>query len=137
MLRHPALKLLLGLILVAGVGYALWLGLSDPRIWEIEWHLQPLPIAAGFVLMLLSAAATAPLWLIIFHGLGGTVDTSNGARIFLAGYQGFFPAGVGGLYFSSNAGVNWNRIGFAGQDVNDVAIDPTDSNRVYAATAAG
>src|SRR3954469_13776743 len=83
MLRHPALKLLLALVLVAGVGYALWLGLSDPRIWEIEWHLQPLPIAAGFGLMLLTAALTAPLWLIIYRGLGGNVDAANGVRIFL------------------------------------------------------
>jgi uncharacterized repeat protein (TIGR01451 family) len=71
------------------------------------------------------------------HAFRMAVDPANGARIFLAGYQGFFPAGVGGLYFSSNAGINWNRIGFAGQDVNDVAIDPSDSNRVYAATATG
>jgi len=83
MLRHPALKLLLALVLVAGVGYALWLGLSDPRIWEIEWHLQPLPIAAGFGLMLLTAGLTAPLWWVIYRGLGGNVDFVNGVRIFL------------------------------------------------------
>jgi len=82
-LRHPALKLLLGLVLVAGVGYALWLGLSDPRIWEIDWHLQPLPVAIGFGLMLLTATVTAPLWLIIYRGLGGNVRTSDGMRIFL------------------------------------------------------
>lgn len=73
----------------------------------------------------------------VVHAFRMAVDPANGARIFLAGFQGFFPAGAGGLYLSTNAGVNWNRIGFAGQDVNDVAIDPTDSNRVYAATAAG
>jgi uncharacterized membrane protein YbhN (UPF0104 family) len=83
MLKHPAFKWLLGLVLVAGVGYALWLGLSDPRIWEVEWHLQPLPIAIGFLLMLISAAITAPLWLVIYRGLGGRVDTAAGTRIFL------------------------------------------------------
>jgi uncharacterized membrane protein YbhN (UPF0104 family) len=93
MLRHPALKLLLGLILVVGVGYALWLGLSDPRIWEIEWHLQPLPIAIAFALMLASAGATAPLWLVIFHGLGGTVDAPNGIRIFLVTNLGKYLPG--------------------------------------------
>ena len=51
MLRHPALKVLLGLVLVAGVGYTLWLGLSDPRIWQFEWHLQPLPVGIGFLMM--------------------------------------------------------------------------------------
>ena len=83
MLRHPALKLLLGLVLVAGVGYALWLGLSDPRIWQIEWHLQPLPIAIGFVLMLTMSVSTAPLWLIVYRGLGGRVDAPSAIRIFL------------------------------------------------------
>jgi uncharacterized membrane protein YbhN (UPF0104 family) len=93
MLRHPALKVLLGLVLVVGVGYALWLGLSDPRIWEIEWHLQPLPIAIGFGLMLVSAIATAPLWLVIFRGLGGTIDTPVGARIFLVTNLGKYLPG--------------------------------------------
>jgi uncharacterized membrane protein YbhN (UPF0104 family) len=83
MLRHPALKLLLGLVLVGGVGYALWLGVSDPRIWEVEWHLQPLPIAIGFVLMLVSVVSTAPLWLTIYRGLGGRVGTADGTRLFL------------------------------------------------------
>ena len=81
MLRHPALKWLLGLVLVAGVGYTLWLSLNDPRIYEVEWQFQPLPIAAGFLLMLLASAATAPLWLIIYRGLGGRVDALIGSRI--------------------------------------------------------
>ena len=83
MLRHPALKWLLGLVLVAGVGYTLWLSLNDPRIYEVEWQFHPLPIAVGFLLMLLAAAVTAPLWLIIYRGLGGRVDTLVGSRIFL------------------------------------------------------
>lgn len=83
MLRHPALKLLLGLVLVGGVGYTLWLSLNDPRIYEVEWQFQPLPIAAGFLLMLLASAATAPLWLIIYRGLGGRIGTLVGSRIFL------------------------------------------------------
>jgi hypothetical protein len=83
MLRHPALKWLLGLALVGGVGYTLWLSVNDPRIFEVEWQFQPLPIAAGFLLMLLSAAITAPLWLIIYRGLGGRVDALVGSRIFL------------------------------------------------------
>jgi hypothetical protein len=83
MLRHPALKLLLGLALVVGVGYALWLGLNDENIRKVEWHLQPLPVAAGFGIMLLASAATAPLWLVVFRGLGGRIGTADGARIFL------------------------------------------------------
>ena len=83
MFRHPALKWLLGLVLVAGVGYTLWLSLNDPRIYEVEWQFQPLPIAISFLLMLLAAAVTAPLWLVIYRGLGGRVDTLVGSRIFL------------------------------------------------------
>src|SRR3954468_17608725 len=83
MLRHPALKILLGLVLVGGVGYTLWASLNDPRIFDVEWQFQPLPVAAGFLLMLLSAAVTAPLWLTIFRGLGGRVGTIDGSRIFL------------------------------------------------------
>jgi uncharacterized membrane protein YbhN (UPF0104 family) len=33
--------------------------------------------------MLASAGMTAPLWLVIYRGLGGKVDTPNGVRIFL------------------------------------------------------
>jgi uncharacterized membrane protein YbhN (UPF0104 family) len=83
MLRHPALKLLLGLVLVGGVGYTLWLSLSDPRISQVEWQFHPLPIAAGFLLMLLAAGVTAPMWLVIYRGLGGRIGTLDGARIFL------------------------------------------------------
>ncbi|MFN8634746.1 MAG: lysylphosphatidylglycerol synthase domain-containing protein [Chloroflexota bacterium] len=83
MLRHPALKLLLGLVLIGGVGYALWIGLTDPRMSQVEWHLQPLPIAVGFLLMLGSSTATALLWLTIFRGLGGRIGTAEGVRIFL------------------------------------------------------
>ena len=83
MLKHPAFKWLIGLVLVVGVGYTLWLSLSDPRIFEVEWHFQPLPVAAGFLLMLMSGAVTAPLWLIIYRGLGGRIETLTGSRIFL------------------------------------------------------
>lgn len=83
MLKHPAFKLLLGIVLVGGVGYALWLSLNDPRIFEVEWQFQPLPVAIGFLLMLVTATATAPLWLIIYRGLGGQVDARAGYRIFL------------------------------------------------------
>jgi glycosyltransferase 2 family protein len=83
MLRHPALKLLLGLVLLGGVGYTLWLSLSDPRIFEVEWQVQPLPVATGLFLMLLASLATAPLWLIIYRGLGGRIGTLDGSRIFL------------------------------------------------------
>lgn len=83
MFRHPALKLLLGLFLVGGVGYALWLSWHDPKLADFEWQFHPLPIAIGLLIMLVTSAATAPLWLVIFRGLGGQVATLEGCRIFL------------------------------------------------------
>jgi uncharacterized membrane protein YbhN (UPF0104 family) len=83
MLRHPVLKLIIGLLLLGGVGYALWASLNDPRISQVEWQFQPLPIAAGFLIMLVASAATAPLWLTIYRGLGGEIGTRVAIRIFL------------------------------------------------------
>ena len=64
------------------------------------------------------------------------VDPANRDRLFAAGYQGFFPPGRGGLYRSTDGGITWTQ-SFAGLNVRDVAIDPADSNRVYAATQLG
>ena len=33
--------------------------------------------------MLMAAATTAPLWLVIYRGLGGEVGAADGIRIFL------------------------------------------------------
>jgi hypothetical protein len=83
MLRHPALRLLFGLVLLGGVSYTLWLSWNDERIRTFEWHFQPLPVAIGFLVMLTTAVATAPLWLIIYRGLGGRIGLLDGCRIFL------------------------------------------------------
>src|SRR4029079_5354276 len=40
-------------------------------------------IAIGFVLMLTMSVSTAPLWLIVYRGLGGRVDAPSAIRIFL------------------------------------------------------
>jgi uncharacterized repeat protein (TIGR01451 family) len=69
-------------------------------------------------------------------GLRLVVDPADGNRLFLAANQGFSSPGIGGLYRSVDGGVNWTQ-SFNGMDVRDVAIDPSDSHRVYAATALG
>jgi uncharacterized repeat protein (TIGR01451 family) len=69
-------------------------------------------------------------------GMRLVADPANGNRLFLAAYQGFGPAGKGGLYRSVDGGVHWTQ-SFNGVDVRDVAIDPSDSHHVYAATALG
>jgi photosystem II stability/assembly factor-like uncharacterized protein len=71
------------------------------------------------------------------YPLAITVDPSDRNRIFVAGYQGFGPANTGGLYRSTNGGINWTERGFLGVDVRAIVVDPTDSNRVYAATRRG
>jgi len=83
MLRHPAFKVLLGLVLVGGVGYTLWLSWNDPNLAGFEWQFRPLPVGIAFLLMLVTSAVTAPLWLVIYRGLGGRVGTVDGCRIFL------------------------------------------------------
>src|SRR6185295_18999267 len=64
-------------------------------------------------------------------------DPANTSRIFLASYQGYNPPNSGGLYRSTDGGVHFTERGFMGMDVRRVAIDPSDSNRVYAATQLG
>ncbi len=65
------------------------------------------------------------------------VDPANTSRIFLASYQGYGPPNSGGLYRSTDGGLHWTERGFMGMDVRRVAIDPSDSNRMYAATQLG
>ena len=93
MLRHPALRVLLGLVLVAGVGYTLWLGWTDPKLSGFEWQFHPVPIGIAFLLMLTTSAVTAPLWLTIYRGLGGEVGTVDGCRIFLVTNLGKYLPG--------------------------------------------
>ena len=93
MLRHPALRVLLGLVLVAGVGYTLWLGWTDPKLSGFEWQFHPVPIGIAFLLMLTTSAVTAPLWLTIYLGLGGEVGTVDGCRIFLVTNLGKYLPG--------------------------------------------
>jgi hypothetical protein len=68
---------------------------------------------------------------------GLVVDPSNTSRLYLAGYQGFAAPGVGGLFRSTDAGATWTRTAFDGPDVLEIALDSSDANRVYAATATG
>ena len=83
MLRHPALRLLLGLVLVGGVGYTLWRSWNDPSLAGFAWQFRPLPVGIAFLIMMVASAATAPLWLTIYRGLGGKVGARDGCRIFL------------------------------------------------------
>src|SRR6266536_4253759 len=83
MFRHPVLRLLIGLLLVGGVGYALWLSWHDPKLATFEWQFRPLPIAIAFAIMLVTSTAIAYPWLVIFRSLGGRGETRDAFRIFL------------------------------------------------------
>ena len=97
-LRHPALKVVLGLVLVLGVGFVLYETWRDPRIWDEfrERGFQPLPAIGGFLIMLATSAATAPLWMAIYRGLGGRIGARDGFRIDLVSNLGkYLPGKVG------------------------------------------
>jgi glycosyltransferase 2 family protein len=83
MLRNPVLKVVLAVVLVLGVAYTLWRSANDPSLASFEWQFHPIPVGIAFLLMLGTSIATAPLWLVIYRGLGGQVDTRVGCRIFL------------------------------------------------------
>ncbi|MCC7371949.1 MAG: flippase-like domain-containing protein [Chloroflexi bacterium] len=83
MLRHPALRAALAVVLVLGVGYTLWRSWNDPTLADYQWQFHPLPVGIAFLLMVCTSISTAPLWLIIYRGLGGNVSTLDGCRIFL------------------------------------------------------
>lgn len=61
------------------------------------------------------------------------IDPANPARMLLAVWQGPYAGSSGGLYSSTDGGLTWTQA-FIGQDVNSIAIDPSNSARVYVAT---
>lgn len=68
------------------------------------------------------------------HGVDLQIDPADASRMFLAALQFGLP-NIGGLYRSTDRGVTWTQA-FVGQDVRQVAIDPSNASRIYAATAA-
>jgi hypothetical protein len=93
LLKHPLLRVLLILVLVAGVGYTLWLSFQDPKLADFEWHFYPVPIGLGLLLMLFTSMSTSLLWLIIFRSLGGHVETLPGCRIYMVTNLGKYLPG--------------------------------------------
>jgi uncharacterized repeat protein (TIGR01451 family) len=63
------------------------------------------------------------------------VHPADGSRMFLAAAS--FAGSSPGLYRSVDAGLHWSHIAFASHDVHDVALDPGDPRRVYAAADRG
>ena len=71
------------------------------------------------------------------YALQLAVDPANPQHILLASYQGYGPPNTGGLYQSLDGGVHWTERGFLNMNVRRIAIDPAETNRVYAATSLG
>ncbi|HET9473075.1 MAG TPA: hypothetical protein VFO82_04230, partial [Steroidobacteraceae bacterium] len=65
------------------------------------------------------------------------IDPSNGSRMFVNALSGFSPSPAGGLYRSVDGGAHFTNTNVPGQNVWNVAIDPANSNIVYASTTAG
>jgi len=69
-------------------------------------------------------------------GMDLQVDPADRTRLFLGVLQGHFAGSPGGLYRSTDSGMTWARW-FIGEDVNSIAIDPSNAARVYVATQNG
>lgn len=60
------------------------------------------------------------------------IDPSNPQHIFAGGGNALAPVTLGDLWESKNGGTDWSRTGLQFECVNDVLIDPRDSNVLYA-----
>ncbi|WP_419661110.1 uncharacterized protein Dvar_15300 [Desulfosarcina variabilis str. Montpellier] len=60
------------------------------------------------------------------------IDPSDTNHIFAGGGNYFAPTVLGDLWESTNGGTDWNRTGLQFECVNDLLIDPRDSNVMYA-----
>lgn len=68
-------------------------------------------------------------------GYAVAVDPKNDNVVYLGGQK---SSGIGGIYKSTNQGKGWKDItGDLTSTVNDIAIDPKNTRRVYAATYSG
>lgn len=93
LLKHPLLRAALVLVLVVGVGYTLWRSFQDPTLAGFEWHFYPVPVGIGVLLMLVTSISTSLLWMVIFRGLGGRVETQAGCRIYMVTNLGKYLPG--------------------------------------------
>ena len=90
-LRRPAVKVAIGLALIAGVGAALVQGWTD--LGKIEWQFQPVPLAAAFLMLLFVEVALAPVWVIVLRALGGAITMRQGVRVYLISDLGKYLPG--------------------------------------------
>lgn len=91
MLARPAVKVAIGVALIAGVGTALVQGWND--LGKIEWQFQPVPLAAAFLMLLFVEVALAPVWVVVLRTLGGVITMRQGVRVYLISDLGKYLPG--------------------------------------------
>jgi uncharacterized membrane protein YbhN (UPF0104 family) len=88
-----AIRLAVSMACAGGVGYALWITWSNPRLEPFAWHLRPLPLIGGLLLMLVVTFASVLCWLVIFRQLGGRLSARDAFRISLVTNLGKYLPG--------------------------------------------
>jgi hypothetical protein len=127
-----------------GVDFVLGIGRSDTsRLYAaIQWPFYSLPNTAARFFTTPDAGNT---WTEVTTNLPTTikvskiaVDPSNPSRVFVAANnaQGGQPD-TGGLRLSADGGGTFTELGFAGVNVEDIAIDRDDPRYVYVAAGTG
>jgi glycosyltransferase 2 family protein len=82
-LGHPAIRPVFGLILLSGIGYALWTSWHDPSWDALPVDFQLGPLALSLLLRLCTSAIMAVTWLFLFRGMGGRLGERDGFHIYL------------------------------------------------------
>jgi uncharacterized membrane protein YbhN (UPF0104 family) len=89
----PAVKLVLGLALVAGVGWHFARLLGRPELWEAGFALRPAPLAASAALYLLAHCCFARFWVALLRGQGQAVGVGLGLRAYFVSQLGKYVPG--------------------------------------------
>jgi uncharacterized membrane protein YbhN (UPF0104 family) len=83
LLRHPVVKPVFGVLLVAGAGYTLWHLWGDPSLADIPTDISLAALGVAVLVKLIVAIFSPMLWLAIFRSLGGRVGLRDAYRIYL------------------------------------------------------
>ena len=73
----------LWVVIGVGAGYALWLAWRDATVADIPSDLHPVPLVASLGLRIAATLLTVFVWLGLYRGLGGSIGTLDGSRIYL------------------------------------------------------
>jgi glycosyltransferase 2 family protein len=83
LLRHPAVTSIFGVVLLAGVGYALWSSWHELAWDALPAGFQPGPLAVALLLRLSTSGLMAMTWLVLFRGIGGQLGERDAFYVYL------------------------------------------------------